>query len=97
LSKKAKANGPAVQVVRVTDIDFSGRHRKDMGELDALAASIRDVGLLQPVVITKQKKLVAGERRLRAVVQLDWQTVPAYAVKLRRVLSIPAAKHRGEK
>jgi ParB family chromosome partitioning protein len=64
----------------VADIDAAGRHRKDMGDLDALADSIRAVGLLQPVVVTARKKLIAGERRLRAVAKLGWEAVPAYVV-----------------
>jgi ParB family chromosome partitioning protein len=59
------------------------RYRKHMGDIKALADSIRAIGLLQPIVVRKTShgyRLIAGERRLRAVVSLDWQTVPAYVV-----------------
>ncbi|MEO8477486.1 MAG: ParB/RepB/Spo0J family partition protein [Actinomycetota bacterium] len=49
-------------------------------ELSALAASIREVGILQPIVVRKAGEsayeLVAGERRLRAAKQAGLATVP---------------------
>ena len=57
-----------------------GRSRKDMGDIDSLAASIQDVGLLHPVVVTPENVLIAGERRLLAVKQLGWTTVPVTVV-----------------
>lgn len=53
----------------VTDIKVGRRHRKDMGDLKSLAQSIKEEGLLQPVGVTSDMKLVFGERRLRAVSQ----------------------------
>ena len=51
-----------------------------MGDLDALAVSIREHGLLHPVVITADGTLVAGERRLRACTLLGWKHVPVTVV-----------------
>ncbi|NJD20501.1 MAG: ParB/RepB/Spo0J family partition protein [Gemmatimonadetes bacterium] len=51
-------------------------------ELDELAASIRENGLLQPLVVRpapgggERFELVAGERRFRAVAKLGWEDVP---------------------
>ena len=51
-------------------------------ELDELTASIRQNGLLQPLVVRPapaakdRYELVAGERRLRAVSRLEWRDVP---------------------
>lgn len=51
-------------------------------ELDELAASIRENGLLQPLVVRPAPgagdrfELVAGERRFRAVARLGWEDVP---------------------
>ncbi len=53
--------------VQVDQIRVKDRYRKDFGDLDALARNIDEIGLLQPVVITRDYRLVAGERRLRAV------------------------------
>lgn len=52
------------------------------GELGDLTASIRENGLLQPLVVrpapgsTDRFELVAGERRFRAVSRLEWHEVP---------------------
>jgi ParB family transcriptional regulator, chromosome partitioning protein len=48
--------------------------------LDALALSIREVGVLQPIVVRKSAsgfELIAGERRLRAAKLAGLATVPA--------------------
>jgi ParB family chromosome partitioning protein len=49
--------------------------------LDGLVASIREVGLLQPVVVRSSGdsgyELIAGERRLRAARKLGLATIPA--------------------
>ncbi|SRR6266851_5612839 len=36
---------------RIGEIRVGRRHRRDLGDIDGLAASIADIGLLQPVVI----------------------------------------------
>jgi len=56
------------------------RCRRDLGDVDALARSIADIGLLHPIVITPERRLVAGERRLEAAKSLGWKTVPVAVV-----------------
>jgi N6-adenosine-specific RNA methylase IME4 len=50
----------------LTQIRIGDRHRKDFGDIDALARSIDKEGLLQPVAITPADELIAGARRMRA-------------------------------
>lgn len=59
----------------VDSIQVGHRHRRDLGDLDALAASIDRDGLLQPITITPDGLLVCGVRRLAAIKQLGWRTV----------------------
>ncbi|WRS29189.1 ParB N-terminal domain-containing protein [Actinomycetaceae bacterium MB13-C1-2] len=59
----------------VDSIRVGNRHRQDMGDLDALIASIERDGLLQPITITPDGLLVCGARRLAAVRQLGWKKV----------------------
>lgn len=59
----------------VSSIRIGNRHRTDLGDIDALAASIERDGLLQPPTITPDGVLVCGRRRLAAVQQLGWRTV----------------------
>lgn len=44
--------------------------RSDLGDIDALVNSIREHTLIQPIVINKDKKLIAGGRRLAALQRL---------------------------
>jgi len=56
------------------------RQRFDADELEALAASIREHGVLQPILVTETLdgyQLVAGERRLRASQLAGLERVPA--------------------
>lgn len=62
----------------VESIQVGLRHRQDMGDLDALAASIERDGLLQPITITPDGVLVCGARRLAAIRQLGWRTVSVW-------------------
>src|SRR5215510_5334921 len=56
------------------------REKFDLEELDNLAASIREHGVIQPLVVTPGKNglyiLIAGERRLQASRQAGLKTVP---------------------
>lgn len=51
------------------------RRREDYGDIAGLAASIQTYGLLHPIVVDDTGALVAGERRLRAVESLGWESV----------------------
>lgn len=51
----------------------------DREKLEALAASIRENGMVQPIIVTKEKdyfRIVAGERRWRAAKLLGLEEVP---------------------
>lgn len=50
-------------------------------ELEELAKSIREVGILQPPLVrplnsTQQFELISGERRLRAMQKIGWKKIP---------------------
>lgn len=62
----------------VESIWQGNRHRKDMGEIDKLAASVRRDGLLQPITIAPNGMLICGARRLLVVRQLGWKTVKVW-------------------
>jgi N6-adenosine-specific RNA methylase IME4/ParB-like chromosome segregation protein Spo0J len=70
----------------ISDIRIGARHRKDMGDIDGLGASIREVGLLHPVVITPSGELVAGARRLAACEALGWTEIPVTEVNLAEIV-----------
>ena len=66
----------------LADIKIGARHRKDLGNIDTLAASIAELGLLQPIVVRPDGELIAGERRLKAVATLKWSNVPVHVVDI---------------
>lgn len=81
-----------MSAVPVASVVVGERHRRDMGNLDALAQSIRDEGLLQPIGITSDNHLVFGERRLRACADIlgGWTEIEARVVA---VSSIAAGEY----
>ena len=69
-----------VAVDRVQPNPRQPRQRFDAEELEALAASIREHGVLQPILVTETLdgyQLVAGERRLRASQLAGLDRIPA--------------------
>jgi ParB family chromosome partitioning protein len=54
-----------------------GRRRVDKTRVAALAASITEVGLLQPVALTGDYRLIFGAHRLAAYQQLKLRAIPA--------------------
>jgi N6-adenosine-specific RNA methylase IME4 len=73
--------------VVISSIRIGERHRRDMGDLRALANSIRGVGLLQPIGVSPDRELVFGERRLRACRDLlGWTEIPAREVDVRSIV-----------
>jgi ParB family chromosome partitioning protein len=62
---------------------FQPRRDVDPAALEELVSSIKQAGLLQPVVVRRAPEgngayeLIAGERRLRACQQLGWERIPA--------------------
>lgn len=81
----ATAEARSVPVSAVHPNPFQPRRRFNAEELGELAASIKENGLLQPIVVrpagnrrgADRWELVAGERRWRAVTRLGWKDVPA--------------------
>lgn len=71
--------------IKIVDIQISKRYRKDIGDLSDLKESIKVLGLLHPIVITPDKRLIAGQRRLLACKELGWNEIPATIVDLEDV------------
>jgi ParB family transcriptional regulator, chromosome partitioning protein len=65
----------------IDSIRVGKRFRKDMGDIDGLAANMDQLGLLQPISIFPDGTLIAGERRLRAAKQLGWKKIPVTVVR----------------
>jgi DNA modification methylase len=73
--------------IKISDIHVSDRFRKDHGDLKELAQSIAELGLLQPIGVTPDNRLVFGERRLKAVRDiLGWETIPVLVIDIDSML-----------
>src|SRR6267154_4518887 len=68
--------------MRIDQIQVGYRYRKDLGDLRSLAGSIAEVGLLHPVVVTPDGRLIAGQRRLEACRLLGWTDIPVTVIDL---------------
>jgi ParB family chromosome partitioning protein len=58
-----------------------------LGNIAALAKSIRELGLLQPIVVDEQFNLIAGQRRLVACKELGWETIPTRILNVDNLLA----------
>jgi hypothetical protein len=61
--------------MKLSEITVGTRHRKDLGDISALAASLAAVGLLHPPILNSAGELIAGERRVAAARSLGWQEI----------------------
>lgn len=69
-----------IPISRIRPNPYQPRREFDPAALAELEASIRANGLLQPITVRRKGdsyELIAGERRLRAVRNLDWKDVHA--------------------
>jgi DNA modification methylase len=58
--------------MKIEEVLVEDRLRVDMGDIDELCNSIREFGLIQPIVLARQgNKLVAGGRRFAALQRLN--------------------------
>ena len=76
------SNAGSSVTMNIDQIQVGFRYRKDLGDLRPLADSISEVGLLHPVVVTPEGRLIAGQRRLEACRLLGWTDVPVTVVDL---------------
>ena len=70
---------PEVGVYDIDSNPYQPRIDFDPVEIESLADSLRDHGLLQPLVARRageRYQLISGERRLRAAIKAGWSTVP---------------------
>jgi N6-adenosine-specific RNA methylase IME4 len=68
----------------VTKIKVRNRYRKKLGDIESLAA--KELGLLHPIVVRPDGRLIAGERRLAACKRLGMKSVPVTCVDLKEVV-----------
>jgi ParB family chromosome partitioning protein len=82
---RSPAGLPRIKVFDIDKNPFQPRRDFDVAEIESLAESLAEHGMLQPVVVRRvgdRFQLVAGERRLRAAIQAGWTDLPAQVLEL---------------
>lgn len=80
--------------MNISDIIVGNRTRKNLGDIQQLANSITTIGLLHPVVVTPDNRLVAGYRRIVAYKLLGRNDIPHVTVdNLQDLLFTLAEQH----
>ena len=62
--------------IEISKIKLGNNPRKDLGDLTELTASIKEKGIIEPLVLNKDSELLAGYRRLAAATAAGLKTVP---------------------
>ena len=74
-------------LVPIKDIEVKKRIRKELGDIAALADSMKRFGQISPILITKKNVLIAGGRRLEAARSLGWTNINAVVAEIPDELS----------
>ena len=81
-------DGSGINEIELSEIEvnpFQPRSNFDEISLNELAASIREIGLIQPITLRKISKdkyqIIAGERRFRAAQIAGLRSIPSYIRK----------------
>ncbi len=83
--KQSESHASSINEVSIHSIEanpFQPRTKFDETALQELAASIREIGIIQPITLRKvnedKYQIIAGERRFRASKLAGLKTIPAY-------------------
>lgn len=75
-----------IEVSKIRPNPFQPRENFNEVALEDLKNSIAEKGIIQPITVRKTEdgyELIAGERRLRAVTALNFDSVPAYVLDIK--------------
>ncbi len=67
-------------LLQIDQIILRRRVRKNLGDLSPLMESMHRHGLMTPILVNKNKELIAGHRRLESAKRLGWKTIEAYVI-----------------
>lgn len=80
------AGSPIGQSIPIEDIDPNpNQPRQNVGDLSELIASIREKGVLEPILVRRREsrfQIVAGERRYRAAIEAGLPEIPSVVKEL---------------
>ncbi len=67
-------------LMRVNEVQIKKRIRKEIGNINELAESMKLHGLMNPIVVNKENELIAGYRRLESAKKLGWNKIEVTVV-----------------
>ena len=70
--------------LNIDAIEIQDRYRRDFGDIEDLAKSIDELGLLHPAIVDSNLRLIDGERRIRAHQLLGRDTIDV------RIIDVPS-------
>jgi len=80
------AGSPVGQSIPIEDIDPNpNQPRQNVGDLTELIASVREKGILEPILVRRNEsrfEIVAGERRYRAAIEAGLPEIPCVVKEL---------------
>lgn len=62
--------------IELKDIKAPRRVERDSSQLKSLVDSIKDLGLIEPIILNERKEIISGRRRFFAAKELEMKKVP---------------------
>ncbi len=72
-----------IKEVEIDKIKIGKRQRKYIGDITPLKKSLKEIGLINPIIVSEDLRLIAGYRRLLAAKELGWKTIQARIIPLK--------------
>ena len=76
ISPRAEPQSTTVHNISIASIKV-GRRMRPLGDISSLVESIREIGLLNPILVTRDRRLISGLHRLKAFIALGRKHIPA--------------------
>lgn len=71
--------------IKLSSITVGERIRTQVSGLEDLTQSLKNHGLLQPIIVDEKMNLIAGHRRVLAAKELNWDKINAIIVKNKKI------------
>lgn len=69
-----------IKEIDISKIKVGERQRRYIGDITTLKKSMKEIGLLNPIIVSSDYTLIAGYRRLLAAKELGWKTITARVI-----------------
>ena len=64
-----------IEIIEIDKIKIKNRIRRDLGDVQPLMDSMKRHGLFNPLVVNRDRELIAGRRRYEAARRLGWTAI----------------------